>query len=269
MFLDLTANRTLIGMVLLVAVPFLSTAQETHLDIKVSDRVENDLFGPVKKVVTEYSYNMSDRNYKEERVYDKQGNMLSHTKWGPKDEITLFVTNGYNETGCHTLYRVENVKKGVTNEYEVVINVPSRKIVLNNSTSGEIEIQEYSPAKYHMTTKYMDKNRKPVSYSQYKRRADHKELQYLSYDKRKRIKLSIAIDWNDDNLQSRELYHNRETGSKLLEVFEYLSTDQHGNWLQCLTQAYNLTGSKKEKAGEKFSKRTFEYFEKTSPENES
>lgn len=257
-------------MAVLVALPLLVTAQETHLDIKVSDRIENDLFGPVKKVVTEYSYNMSDRNYKEERIYDERGNMLSQTKWGPKDEITLFVTNSYNAAGCHTLYRIENAKKGETNEYEIVINVPSHKIALNNSASGEVEIQEYSLAKYHMTSKRMDKNRKPASYSQYKRRPDHKEFQYLSYDKRKRIKFSIAIDWNaDDNLQFRELYHNRETGSKLLEVFEYLSKDSYGNWTQCLTQAYKLTGSKKEKAGEKFSKRTFEYFEKTPLENET
>ncbi len=269
MFSDLITNRTVIGMVILMALPFLAIAQETHLDIKVSDRVENDLFGPIKKVVTEYSYNMSDRNYKEERIYDEQGNMLSWTKWGPKDEITLFVTNAYNEAGCHTTYRVENAGKGETNEYEVVINVPSRKIALNNSTSGEIEIQEYSPAKYHMGTKRMDKNRKPLSYSQYKRRADNKEFQYLSYDKRKRIKFSIAIDWNDDNLQSRELYHNRESGSKLLEVFDYLKTDPYGNWIQCLTQAYNLKGSKKEKAGEKFSKRTLEYFEDNPTENDS
>ncbi len=266
MHLDSRIKRTLIAV---ASLPILAFAQETHLDIKVPDRIENDLFGPVKKIVTEYSYNMSDRNYKEERVYDEQGNLLTRTKWNTKDEISLFVTNSYNEAGCHTHYRFEKAGEGVTNEYEVVINVPSRKIALTSPKSGEIEIQEYSPAKYHMATKRMDKNRKPISYSQYKRRADNKAVQYLAYDKRKRIKYSIALGWNDDNLQSKELYHDREDGSKLLEVFEYLSTDQHGNWLQCLTQAYNLKGSKKEKAGEKFSKRTIEYFEETPTENES
>ena len=120
-----------------------------------------------------------------------------------------------------------------------------------------------------MGTKRMDKNRKPLSYSQYKRRADNKELQYLSYDKRKRVEYSIAIGWNDDNQQSKELYHNRKTDSKLLEVFDYLKTDPYGNWIQCLTQAYTLKGPKKEKAGEKFSKRTIEYFEGNPTENES
>ena len=95
-------------------------AQGTHLDIKVPDREAGDFFGPVKKVVTEYNYDMSDRKFKEVRLYDEAGNLKSRTKWDPKDEITYFATNTFDETGCFINQRVEDLGENLE---EVVLTV--------------------------------------------------------------------------------------------------------------------------------------------------
>lgn len=259
MFTGTIIRRTLLVVLCIAAIPLLLPAEETHLDIKVPSCVENDLFGPVKKVTTEYSYNMSDRSYKEELQYDDRGNLLSKTKWDRDGDLSFFSTNHYNSAGCRTLYRIENPRKGSTNEYEVIINVPARKIALRDLKSGEVELREYSPAKYHLTTRTVAKNKKRVSSSQFKRRADNKEKQYISRDEHNRVRYSVAIDWNDNKLQSRELIIDREDDSKTLKTFKYQSTDQHGNWTQRLTVAHDAKSSDKKMIYEKFSTRTIEY----------
>lgn len=238
--------------------PALAHAQ-THLDVKVPDRLEHDLFGPVKSVLTEYSYNLSDRSYKEELVFDAAGNLLSRTKWDSKGAVTRFTTNTYDAAGCFVAQRVENRGKAGTNECDVVLNLPARKIALRDRKSGDVEIRAYSEAKYHLHTERMDKAKKPLSSNAFKRRPDHKETEYVSCDERGRAVYTVAFGWTESNLLEKELIQHNEKKTRTLTENEYLATDAHGNWTQCLAQTYKLERSGKEKDYEKFLKRTIEY----------
>ena len=247
---------------ILLATPF---AQETHLAITVPDRVASGFFGPVKKVIMEYSYNMSDRKYKEIRLYDKAGNLTSKTKWNTKEEITHFVTNTFDEAGCFVNQRVEDLREAITNDYKIVLNFPSRKIAYCDQITGELEVQEHNEAKYFISATIKKKGKSTLPLSSYKRGPDNQKQLYTRYNEKGRVKYTTAFKWNEQQLKSRTLTTNREKNSKSLYIYEYLAIDRHGNWTQCLMQCLDMKKNK-EKKFEKISKRTIEYFDDTPAE---
>lgn len=93
-------KTVLTTIVLLAFLPCAASAQQAHLEIAVPARVASAFFGPVKKVETEYNYDMSDRKFKEVREYDRAGNLKYRTKGDSKGEITYFATNTFDEAGC-------------------------------------------------------------------------------------------------------------------------------------------------------------------------
>jgi hypothetical protein len=254
-------NQLLTVITCFVALPHMLMAEPTHLDISVPSRVENDFFGPVKTVTTEYNYDMSERKYKEIHLYDEAGNLKSRTKWNSKGEITYFATNTFNEAGCLTNQRVENIREQTTNDYDVVLNVPARKMAYRDKITGEVEIFEYNKSKYRTSATIKKKGKKTLPMSLYKRTPDNRKETYTRYNEDGRPKYSIVYKWNDQNLLDRTLVTYKTEDKKNLNVYEYLNIDKHGNWTQCLLQCYDMLNNK-EKKFEKFSKRTFEYYEK-------
>lgn len=267
MNLDFAIKRNWVGVALWVALPILAPAQKTHLDIKVPSRVTSDFFGPVKKITTEYNYNMSDRKYKEIILYDEAGNLKSRTKWDSKGEITYFATNTFDATGCFINQRVEDVREKTTNDYVIVLNIPSRKIAYRDKITGEVEVFEYNESKYRTSATIKKKGRKALPLSAYKREPDNQKQLYTKYNEKGRVEYTIAYKWNDQKLKSRTLVINREKETQDLHLYDYLNIDQHGNWTQCLMQCFDMK-KKKKKRYEKFSKRTLEYFEDTLTETD-
>jgi hypothetical protein len=263
MYLDSKTKRVL---TVIVALPLFVFAQETHLDIKVPARVASGFFGSVKKVTTEYNYNMSDRKYKEIQLYDEAGNLKSRTKWNSKGDITFFVTNTFDEAGCFINQRVEDIQEKATNDYEIVLNIPTRKIAYRDKITGEVEVLKYNASKYRISATIKKKGKRTLPLSAYKRGSDNQKQFYTRYNEKGRIKYTIAYDWNDLQQKSRILVTDKEKESKSLNVYDYLSTDKHGNWTQCLMQCLDMKKDK-EKKFEKFSKRTLEYFENTPAES--
>ena len=255
-------KKTLTAIAILTALLSDASAQKNHLEIKVPDLVASGFFGPIKKVVTEYSYNMSDRKYKEVHLYDEAGNLQSRTKWNLKGEITYFATNTFNEAGCFINQRVEDVREKTTNDYEIVLNVPSRKIAYSDKITGEVEILTYNESKYLMSATLKKKEKKTMPLSSYKRGPENQKRLYTRHNDKGRVKYTTAYEWNDGQLISRTLYTNKEKNSKNLILYEYPSIDKYGNWTQCLKQSLDLKKNK-EKEYEKISIRTLEYFEDT------
>lgn len=237
----------------------LSLSAQTHLDIAIPAREEGGFHGPVKKVVTEYNYNMSDRKYKEVRLYDEAGNLLSRTDQNSKGEILYFATNTFSSAGCLINQRVEDVRAKTTNDYEVVINLPTRKMAYRDRISGDVEILEYNEGRHRTSVMIIKKGKKPLPYSAYKRKPNQEKLLYTKYNEKGRVRYTVAYEWNDRKLRSRTLITDKEEGSKNLNVYDYIKFDQRGNWTQCLKECLDMKKDKK-KLYEKFSQRTIEYY---------
>jgi hypothetical protein len=252
-------KRALTTLVLQTILLCSAPAQQTHLDIKVPGRVAGGFFGPVKRVVTEYNYDMSDRTYKEERLYDETGNLNSRTKWDSKGKITYFATNTFDEAGCFINQRTEDIRAKTTNDYTIILNIPTRKIAYRDKISGEIEVIEYNEAKYQISATIKEKGKATLPMSSYKRGPDNAKQLYTRYNDKGRVKYMIAYKWNDQKLISRTVITDKEKDSKDLNVYEYLHIDKHGNWTQCLLQCLDMKKNKERKF-EKFSKRTIEYY---------
>jgi len=235
------------------------SAQVTHLDIKVPDRVNSGFFGPVKKVVTEYNYDMSDRKYKEVRAYDKWGNLESRTKWDSKGKMTYLATNTFDEAGCFINQRIEDIRNKSTNDYEIVLNAPTRKIAYLCKVTGEVEVLSYNENKYVISATIKKRRGKTQPQSAYERNPDNSKKTYTRYEDG-RLKYTVVYDWNEQGLLKRSLYTYKTEKKKSLVVYEYLSIDEHGNWTQSLYQSLDILDGKK-KNFEKFSKREIEYYE--------
>ncbi len=237
----------------------LLAGEPTHLDIAVPDTIDDDLFGPVKTVTNEYGYDMSDRKYKEVKTYDKQGNLVSIYKWDTRGKQIYMATNGFNAAGCMVRERVEDVRDKTTNDYQVVVNLPTRKIAYVDSITGEVEVQEYNEARYRVNTTIKKTGGKTVPLSAYDRDAANIKQRYARYEDG-RLDYTVTYEYNDQGLLQRSVVVYKSEKKKNLNEYEYLKIDEHGNWTQRLLQTYDLLKGK-EKIFEQFSTRTLEYYE--------
>ena len=183
---------------------------------------------------------MSEHKLKEARLYDEAGNLTSRTKWNSKGETTYFVTNTFDEAGCFINQRVEDVRGKTTNDYEIVLNIPARKIAYRCKITGELEILEYNEDGYRISATIKKKSQKTTPLSSYKRGTDNKKLLYTRYNEKGYVKYTTAYDWNDRQLISRSLETNRGKDRKSLNVYDYLNIDEQGNWIQCLMRCLVL-----------------------------
>lgn len=237
-------------------------AQQTHLDIKVPERVERDLFGPVKSVSTDLSFNMSDNHTKELDEYDRAGNLTAESEWDSDDELANTSTNYYDENGC--FYRHDYIslgRKGSTNEWEVILSPETRQIAMKNKRTGSITIRTYSPDKYLLHYKEMDRGKKLVKASRTKRRADNREEEYATLDEKNRPVYTYYYRWDDRGFIDRERVRYHQKKKERLHTYDHLVVDEHGNWTQQLMTRYDVGGTDKTKVYEKLKVRNIEYYE--------
>ncbi len=235
-------------------------AQVSHLDIKVPSIVAGHYSGPVKSIEREYNFDMSDRKYKEVSLYNEVGDLQSRTRSDSKGKTVFFYTNTYNEAGCLIRQRVEDLREKTTNDYEIVLNVPARKIAYCCKITGDVEVATYDTHKYRISYTIKKTGGKALPTSAYKRRDDHKLSQYIKYNDKGRVKYMSIYDWNEKGQLGRSMVTYKTEKKKTLYVYEYLQVDKHGNWTQRLLQAFDMLDDKKKKY-EKFETRRYEYHE--------
>jgi hypothetical protein len=151
---------------------------------------------------------------------------------------------------------VEDIREKTTNDYTIVLNVPSRKIAYQCKLTGEVEVISYNEEKYRISATMKKKGKKTLPFSRYERNPDNKKKTYTRYNEDGRMKYVIIYDWKDQQHIARTF-----------NIYEYLSIDEYGNWTQRLLQSYDMLDGKKKKF-EKFSTRKIEYYE-TGEGNES
>ena len=237
-------------------------AQPAHLDIKVPSRIENDLFGPVKSVTSDVSYNMSDERIREMKTYDEAGNLMAESNWDSEDTLTSIITNLYDESGCfHRQQVIRFREEAGTNNWEVILSPETRQIAMKNERSGEITLRTYSPGKYLVHYRQMDGAKKLIKASRTRRREDNRETDYTRFDKDNRPVFTYYYKWDDRGfiVQERVRYHQEKKDH--LRVYDYLKVDEHGNWTQQLMTRYDVSGEEKTRVYDKLTVRTIEYYE--------
>ena len=246
----------------------LAFAGETHLDIKVADTLEADLFGPVKSVEIDTCFNMSDKHIKEVRKYDTYGNLLTETEWNRDGEIDNTTTNYYDENDCYTGQSSIDSKEGTTNFWEIILNPATRQIAKRNKKSDATILRTYSPAKYLVYFKKLDGNKKLVKASRTKRRADNRETEYTRLDQKNRPFYTYYFKWDDRGFIDKERVRYHQEEKERLHTYDYLKVDEYGNWTQRLMIRYDIGEKDKTTVYEKLTIRTLEYFENDPSENE-
>jgi len=261
-------RRSLITIAIIAPLTSLAFAEGIHLDIKVADTVEADLFGSVKSVETDTCFNMSDKHIKEVRKYDTYGNLLTETEWNRDGEIDNTTTNYYDEKGCYTEQCNIDSKEGTTNHWEIMLNPATRQIAKLNKKSAATILRTYSPEKHLLYFKKLDGNKNLVKASRTKRRADNRESEYTRLDQKNRPFYTYYFKWGDRGFIDKERVRYHQEEKERLHTFDYLKVDEHGNWTQRLMIRYDVGGKDKTKIYEKLSVRTLEYFEDEPPEKE-
>lgn len=246
-------------LMLVASVPFASFA-ETHHDIKVPSLQAGHYTGPIRSIEREYSYDMSDRKYTELSLYNEAGDLQSRTRTNSKGKFVFSLTNTFNEAGCYINEQVEDYYEKRTNDFEIVLNAPTRKIAYKCRLTGTVEIATYDEHGYRISYTRKKRGKKTLTLTAYKRRDDHRSAQYIKYNDDGRVKYVSVYDWNDKGQLARSLVTYKSEKKKTLYEYEYLAVDPYGNWTQRLLQAYDMLDNKKKKY-EKFETRTFEYYD--------
>jgi hypothetical protein len=219
------------------------------------------------KVEEEYAYDMSDKKYKEIREYDEAGNLKYRKKFNYKDQMTYFATNTFNAAGCMIRQRVENISNNSTNDYDIVINVPTRQMAYQCKITGDIEIETYNPDRFAMATTIKHPGKSPLPYSKYNRNSDNVSLSYTRYDEEGRIHYISIYGHDDQQRVTRVVTSYKREDRKDLDEYEYLAVDEFGNCTPRLLKMKTIKDGT-EKSYDKFSTRTIEYYPAVEDKNE-
>lgn len=250
----------------------LAVAAPTHLDIAVPDRIRDNLKGPVKSVLEDTCRNESENHTKVLTEYDEDGNITAIKNWGGDGDLLNATTNHYDENGCFVSSRYESYgKKGITNDWTVVLNPATRQIARKNGRTGAISLRTYSPAKRLLSYRYMDKGKKLKSASRNQWNTDSsRRTEFTKYDESNKPLYTYWFKWKGDGFIDKERQRYHQEKKERLHEYEYLAVDGHGNWTQQLMVRYDIGGrGNKENVYECTTVRTIEYYDHPNPEGEN
>lgn len=244
------------------------SAQQTHLDIKVPDRVEADLFGPVRSVRTIYeterfagtSSRSSTMDY--ERLYDPEGNLLKSISIDIDDGTTNTTEYLYSPDGCLT-GRVYAASGNTTNEiYSYMIDVPSRQILRVNLNSNDRRVTVYTPQGYEYCIEDRDSTNAVNSVTRIKRLPNNKEYEIAVFDGEDSHLRSTYLDWNSNGLLRQYRYHRPGTNEYIsITKYTHPEKDERGNWRKRVARKDRIYKGERETYSRETAVREIEYYD--------
>lgn len=257
-------NLYLRGMALAVVLQSALAAGATHLDIMVPDLKDTDLIGPVKSVKVDVCRNVSGIHTTEQREFDPVGNLTCISEWdadGTLIETTVF---SYDADGSYESMLYTNTEEEIEQAWEVILNPQTRQIALREE-EGFIALETYSEASYLLSYQLMNKDKKQLIAYKYKRDGSNRQTEYTYIVDRKPA-YTYFFKWGEDGFieMERQRYHQED--AEFLHTYEYLVTDDYGNWTQRILVRYHLDNGKKEKVYEHTVMREIEYYETEVPD---
>ncbi len=252
-------TRCFMTLVLAVGIQSAALAAPAHLDIMVPDIQDTDLKGPVKSVDLKVCRNVSGEFTTEQREYDRTGNLRKITDFDEKDNIVDITTFSYDDNETYAGMVYENKEKKYTNEWNVVLSPDTLQIALREDDGGRIGLETYSPEGYLISYKLMNAAKKMLIGKEYKRDAENRLIKYTRIEGR-RPAYTYYYKWADNGMieMERQQYHQEK--AQYLHTYEYLVTDDHGNWTQRILVRYDIGGGRKEKVYEHTVQRKIEYY---------
>jgi len=250
--------------------PLALVGQVSHLDIRVPDRDNTDLTGPVRSIELDVCINVSGEHTKERREYDRTGNLLESSDWDSDGERTETTTYFYDENGCYERQLYESFEGEYTNDWTVVVNPETRQIGMKDKRTGSVALETYSPEKRLLHFRLVDRDRKQISASRNKRNEANRRTEYTQFDSDNRAEYTYFFKWEKNGFIDKERQRYRQEKKERLHTYDYLVVDDFGNWTQQLMVRYDIGGKEKEKLYEQITVRKIEYFasEETRPETE-
>lgn len=235
-------------------------AAPTHLDIMVPDLKDTDLLGPVKSVKFDLCQNVSGEHTTEMREYDRTGNLLKVTEWNAEGEQVETTTFHYDDNGCYERMHYENSDTELEQDWQVILSPKTRQIALREQDEGLIALETYSEEGYLESYQLLDENKKPLRANQYKRDEHNRQTRFTRLEEGKPA-YTYYFKRDDSGVidMERQRYHQEK--EEFLHTYEYLVTDDNGNWTQRILVRYHLDHGKKDKVYEHTVVRKIEYYE--------
>ena len=246
-------------------------AAQTHLDIKVPDTIENDLFGPVKSIQTVYnkerflsiSTKHSTKEY--ERIYDEKGNLLTRVNIDLDDKATNSTVYIYNEDGCLSGKTVADIdsKTNKINTYTYTINLESKQILRHNLSNDQWRVTAYNPDGYEYYIEDRSESNTVTSVLKIKRLPNNKEYEFATVDGEGNPTRTSRFKWNSNGLM-RENYYRRHGTNEYIYTTQYAhpKKDETGNWTKRVARTERFHDGEKNTYSEEIAVRNIEYFDK-------
>jgi len=252
---------------LLCLLPFIVSAQQTHLDIKVPDRIEYDLFGPVKSIKTLYSKETFNKSYTEssqteyKHVFDELGNQLIYSKKNITDDSSVRTEYSYDENGCLSGKTVNDSKKETNTVYRYTIDVDARQILRKNITSNSWRTTVYSSAGREHYIEDRNSSNTVTQTIDMKRRPDGKEYEFATCNGDGDPTKTSRFKWNANGLIREGYYHYHGTNECIyITRYTHPEKDEHGNWTKRVARTEMIYDGEKTPRSEKIGVREIEYF---------
>ncbi len=234
-------------------------ADPTHLDIMVPDLKDTDLRGPVKSVELKLWRNVSGEFTTEKREFDRTGNLLKITEHDEGGKLVDTTTFLYDENGCYERRLYCNNEQSYSNEWKVVLNPETRQIALKEIGGDRVGIETYSDAGYLLQYRLLNGEHQPLVTNEYKRDENNRLNIYTRIESRKPV-YTYYFKWADNGFIDMEAQTYHEEKDKRRHTYEYLVTDDHGNWTQRIMVRYDIGGKKPVKVYEHTVQRQIEYY---------
>lgn len=235
-------------------------AKPTHLDIMVPDLMDTDLKGPVQSVELDVCINVSGKHTKELREYDKTGNLLKTSEWNSDGKLVNTTTYFYDDNGCYNRQLYIDFEDKRTNDWEIVLNLATHQIAMRNKRDGAVAIETFSPEKYLLSYRLVDKDKQLIMTSRSLRSEDNRRTEYTRFDEENRPLYTYYFKWKENGFIDMERQRYRQENKERLHTYDYLDVDEQGNWTQQLMVRYDIGGKEKEKVYEQITLRKIEYF---------
>ena len=252
----------------LICIATITQAQETHLDIKVADRIERDLFGPVKSTHTIYQKEVFKTGYSKnttretEQTYDAKGNRLTANNKNIDDNTSEQTAITYTTNGClfdKTIIDSENKTNQI---YQYFIDADAKQILRKNLNQGTFKITAYTPSGYEYYIEDRSASNTLAQTTHTKRLPNHKEYERTTFNaNNEKTKLS-TYKWNTHGFLREYRYQSFATnGYTFITTYTHPKKDETGNWTKRISKTHMIKDDKKSLYGKEIATREIEYFD--------
>lgn len=242
-----------------------SFGQGTHLSIKQSDVVKNDLLGSVKKYTSETRKNASVGKSEEEvplfdiRTYDKKGNFLLRITKNSEGHVQERVERLYKD-GFFIKELKEDFERGTSAIWTVEMAQRENKVVKRNTANRYVITITYTDKGYERRVEETDRDGQVISSSEFMRLPNGKARKLIFYDSQNKPTDTIEFTWNADGTKAQALITKHTNPMVFREAYEYPQKDDEGNWTKRIKKTYLVRGEKEFEWSEETTTRTIEYY---------